>query len=69
MVDSVYKNNKCRLINAKPTGASLSLLAHMAGSTDFTYRKKLLQELDSLFKRDLVERPTIQTYILSVELK
>ena len=42
---------------------------HMAGSTDFTNRKKLLEELDSLLKRDLVDRPAFQTNIGSVELK
>ena len=41
---------------------------HMAGSTDFTNRKKLLEELDSLLKRDLVDRSTFPTYISSVEL-
>jgi hypothetical protein len=43
--------------------------AHMVGSTDFTNRKNLLKELDSLLKRDLVESPTVQTNIGSVELK
>ncbi len=43
--------------------------SHMAGSTDFTNRKKLLEGLDSLLKRDLVDRPAFQTNIGSVELK
>ena len=32
-------------------------------------RKFLLEELDSLLKRDLVERPTFPTYTSNVELK
>ncbi len=38
------------------------LPAHRIGSTDFTNRKKLLDELDSLDKRDLMERPTLNMY-------
>jgi hypothetical protein len=41
----------------------------MVGSTDFTDKKNLPEELDSLLKRDLVDRPTFSTYISSVELK
>ncbi len=43
--------------------------ARMVGSTDFTNRKKLLEDLDSLLKRDLVESPAFQANIGSVELK
>ena len=40
--------------------------AHTVGSTDFANRKNLPEELDSLLKRDLVERPTFQTNIGSI---
>jgi hypothetical protein len=49
--------------------AQWALPAHMVGSTDFTGKKQLLEELDSLLKRDLVDRSTFPTYISSVELK
>ena len=59
-------------MNAMPFwhfAALWALPAHMVGSTGFTERKNLLEELDSLLKRDLVERPTFPTNISSVELK
>ncbi len=43
--------------------------AQLVGSTALTDRKCLLEELDSLLKRDLVERPTFPTYTSYVELK
>ena len=43
--------------------------ARLVGSTALTDRKCLLEELDSLLKRDLVERPTFPTYTSNVELK
>ena len=43
--------------------------AQLVGSTALTDRKCLLEELDSLLKRDLVERPTFPTYTSNVELK
>jgi hypothetical protein len=41
----------------------------LVGSTALTNRKCLLEELDSLLKRDLVECPTFPTYTSNVELK
>jgi hypothetical protein len=49
--------------------AQWALPAHIVGFTDFTDKTKLLAELDSLLKRDLVDRSTFPTYISSVELK
>jgi hypothetical protein len=46
-----------------------AVLEQLVGSTALTDRKCLLEELDSLFKRDLVERPTFPTYTSYVELK
>ena len=43
--------------------------ARLVGSTALTDRTCLLEELDSLLKRDLVERPTFPTYTSNVELK
>ena len=43
--------------------------AQLVGSAALTDRKCLLEELDSLLKRDLVERPTFPTYTSNVELK
>jgi hypothetical protein len=41
----------------------------MIGSTDLTDKKNLLEELDSLLKHDMVDRPAFPTYISSVGLK
>jgi hypothetical protein len=46
-----------------------ALPAHIVGSTDFTDKKNLLEELDSLLKIDLVDRLTFPAYISSVELQ
>jgi hypothetical protein len=43
--------------------------AQLVGSTASTDRKCLLEELDSLLKRDLVERPTFPAHTSNVELK
>ena len=43
--------------------------ARLVGSTALTDRKCLLEELDSLLKRDLVERPTFPIKTSNVELK
>ncbi len=43
--------------------------ARLVGSTALTDRKCLLEELDSLLKRDLVERPTFPAHTSYVELK
>ena len=43
--------------------------AQLVGSTESTDRKSLLEKLDSLLKRDLVERPTYPTCTGYVELK
>ena len=43
--------------------------AQLVGSTESTDRKSLLEKLDSLLKRDLVERPTFPTCTGYVELK
>jgi hypothetical protein len=42
---------------------------HMVGSTSFTDRRNLLDELESAFKRDLVERTTFPMHIINVEIK
>ena len=42
---------------------------HMVGSSSFTNRNCLLSELDSVLKRDLVERPTFPTNTSYVEIK
>jgi hypothetical protein len=41
----------------------------LVGSSALTDKKCLLEELDSLLKRDLVKRPMIPTYTSYVELK
>ncbi len=43
--------------------------AQLFGSIALTDRKGLLEELDSLLKRDLVECPTFPTYTSYAELK
>jgi hypothetical protein len=43
--------------------------ARLVGSTALTDRKCLLEELDSLLKRDLVEHPTFPAHTSYVKLK
>ncbi len=43
--------------------------AQLVGSSALIDKKCLLEELDSLFKRDSVERPTFPTYTSNVESK
>jgi hypothetical protein len=43
--------------------------AQLVGSSALIDKKCLLEELDSLFKRDSVKRPTFPTYTSNVELK
>jgi hypothetical protein len=59
-------------MHAELRGASTHLWAvpaQLIGSTALTDRKCLLEELDSLVKRDLVDRLTFPTYTSYVELK
>jgi hypothetical protein len=49
--------------------AHWALPTHVVGTTDLTDKKNLLEELDSLLKHDMVDRPTFPTYISSVGLK
>ena len=45
-----------------------TLPAHIVGSTSFTDRNCLLSEVDSAFKRDVVERQEFPNYIRNVEI-
>ena len=46
-----------------------TLPAHIIGSTSFTDQNCILSELDSAFKRDVVERPEFPNNIRNVEMK